>query len=895
VYFRIQGTVQTVSSVAQSPVSTPFIGQSVTVTATLSGNLSTGQGVYIRYTKDGYSTSTVAEMNVSGTSATFTIPGSFNTSGASVSYYIFTSTDDDTKVNTNGANADFYTINLNNNGGSNYAYTVTSTYGTIADGNFSTAASWANNAVPPTGSALTINHDVSIDANYTASTIAIASGKTLTVAASNTLAVGGGITTTGNLAVNGTLQINSGGFVSSSNITYGASGALTYNTGGTYNTSNEWLATNGPKSVTIINSSVTLSGNRNIESQLTISGGSLSTGSATLNINETAVLTMTGGTLTTNNRVVFKSTATGTGRLAYTSGTITGNVAVERFISSKTARKSIFLASPVSQTISSAWQQQIHITGAGTGGTICPTLTAHSNGFDATLTNAPSMFTYNHAAGSGNRWQSIANTSSTSLTPGVGYRVIVRGPRSAGCSLLDASTNAQAAVTLTATGAPQTGNVAATIAGSNGFSLVGNPYISPINWNNSTWALTDRPANGIAGSYWLYNPENAAGTYSVYNGVTMTNQGAITNPNIIGIGQSFFVQKTTAGDGAISNFFKPDYQVATNQVGAFRTANTWLGQVRVKMFVAGAPTATDEVILLYGNGNSINNNSLGSFDAVTLNQGAVNMIASYKNADLLAINTREQLGAATNDTIQLFIQNADGNYNLTVAELNTLPYEAFLIDGFNNSVVNLQSQPSYNYTVTSDPATKGNRFKIVFRTAGTLPVAFLNINATTKAGNNTIHWTVAQSNAVTYVVERSANGRNFTEIAKLNAGNATSYSYVDIVNNANTLFYRVKAVAANGTFKYSSVVKVNSEASIDLSLYPNPVQNTLNIQLGQQVKGQVNVRVLDSKGTVVLERSGLYPANTNFIQLEVGHLPYGKYLLQLTNGSDFVASGSFVK
>ncbi|HAI83160.1 MAG TPA: hypothetical protein DCL43_05780, partial [Chitinophagaceae bacterium] len=87
---------------------------------------------------------------------------------------------------------------------------------------------------------------------------------------------------------------------------------------------------------------------------------------------------------------------------------------------------------PVSQTISSAWQQQIHITGTGTGGTICPTLTAHTNGFDATLTNASSMFTYNHAAGSGNRWQSIANTNSTSLTPGVGYRVIVRGPRSAG-------------------------------------------------------------------------------------------------------------------------------------------------------------------------------------------------------------------------------------------------------------------------------------------------------------------------------------------------------------------------------------------------------------------------------------------------------------------------------
>lgn len=808
---RTQNTPVTVSRASE----TLNFNRSATIAITTSATPSAGENVYVRYTTgvdfSNSSSTTIVQASGGGTSWTATIPP--QTIGSTVRYYIFTSTIDLATLNAmSEIDKTMSVLNYDDNAGSNYSYTLTSTFTSSTTGNFSSAATWGGNQ-PFDGASYNVsnNHTITVDIDASIVDLAVGTGGNIAVSNTRTL------TTSGTVTVNGTLHVEAGG-----------------------------------------------------------------------------TLAVAGGTVTTNNNIVFKSSATGTGRLAYTSGTITGNVTVERFIPSKTARKSIFLASPVSQTISSAWQQQIHITGTGTGGTICPTLTAHTNGFDATLTNAPSMFIYNHAGGNGNRWQSIANTNSTSLTPGVGYRVIVRGPRSAGCSLLDASTNEQAAVTLAATGAPQTGNVAATIAGSNGFSLVGNPYISPINWNNSTW-VTDRGTNGIAGSYWLYNPENAAGTYSVYNGVSMTNQGTITNPNIIGIGQSFFVQKTTAGDGAISDFFKPNYQVATNQVGAFRTANTWLGQVRVKMFVAGAPTATDEVILLYGNGSSINNNSIGSFDAVTLNQGAVNMIASYKNADLLAINTREQLGAASNDTIQLFIQNADGNYNLTVAELNTLPYEAFLIDGFNNNVVNLQSQPSYSYTVTGDPATKGNRFKIVFRTAGTLPVAFLNINATTKAGSNTIHWTVAQSNAVTYIVERSANGRNFTEIAKLNASNVTSYSHVDVINTSTTQYYRVKAVAANGAFKYSSVVKVNGEASIDLSLYPNPVQNTLNIQLGQQVKGQVNLRVFDSKGTVVLERSSLYLANTNFLQVEVGHLPYGKYLLQLNNGADFVASGSFVK
>ena len=65
----------------------------VTVTATLSGALATGQGVYLRYTDDAYSTSTVIEMSGSGTTYTGTIPASINAPLANIDYYVFTSGD----------------------------------------------------------------------------------------------------------------------------------------------------------------------------------------------------------------------------------------------------------------------------------------------------------------------------------------------------------------------------------------------------------------------------------------------------------------------------------------------------------------------------------------------------------------------------------------------------------------------------------------------------------------------------------------------------------------------------------------------------------------------------------------------------------------------------------
>jgi hypothetical protein len=123
VFFEVQGTVRSVTTVTQSPLATGVTEcHPATITATLDGALSLGQAVYLRYTNDGYATSTVVKLAGSGTTYSATIPFSFNANGTNVSYYVFTS--GDSNVATDGSNADLYTINLNNNGGSNYSYTV---------------------------------------------------------------------------------------------------------------------------------------------------------------------------------------------------------------------------------------------------------------------------------------------------------------------------------------------------------------------------------------------------------------------------------------------------------------------------------------------------------------------------------------------------------------------------------------------------------------------------------------------------------------------------------------------------------------------------------------------------------------------------------------------------
>ena len=118
-----------ITAASQSPVAASVgVGQPVVVTTTISATLSTNETVYLRYSKDGFATSTITSFSTSGTTLTATIPGTFNTPSANVSYYIFSS---NTATAPSVAQADYFSLNIYNasgqnvsGGGTNYTYTV---------------------------------------------------------------------------------------------------------------------------------------------------------------------------------------------------------------------------------------------------------------------------------------------------------------------------------------------------------------------------------------------------------------------------------------------------------------------------------------------------------------------------------------------------------------------------------------------------------------------------------------------------------------------------------------------------------------------------------------------------------------------------------------------------
>ena len=81
----------------------------------------------------------------------------------------------------------------------------------------------------------------------------------------------------------------------------------------------------------------------------------------------------------------------------------------------------------------------------------------------------------------------------------------------------------------------------------------------------------------------------------------------------------------------------------------------------------------------------------------------------------------------------------------------------------------------------------------------------------------------SQINLQSYIVERSAGNQPFTEIGKIAASTDNNYTMEDdnLPVNADVLLYRIKAIANDGSYIYSTVTKLNPNHSPQITIYPN--------------------------------------------------------------------------
>ncbi len=443
----------------------------------------------------------------------------------------------------------------------------------------------------------------------------------------------------------------------------------------------------------------TTPGTTNVLKDLTLSGSTTATLGSNLNITAGAtagtVIVGSGTTLNAAGKLIIKSNATGTARIGASSGTISGDVVVERYLPA-TRRAYRFLAAPVTTTggVFASWQesgtnatglgiQVSGIAGASPGGVDATT------GLDKTLSGSNSMFSYD-----GSAWVAVTNTKTTQLTPGAGFRVLVRGDRTT--DLYASSTPAATATTIKATGAVGQGTVTLSSLVT-GFNLLGNPYPSSIDWNATGWQ-TARNATNVYDAIYIYNPALTASTSSMTYPTYLNGTGTNGGSNIIRSGQAFFVN----ADPSASISFLEAYKSTEVTGGFFRSATPEMMRVTYMQ----NNEHLDDIVIRYNDDAQAGFDP--RFDAISMG-GDANGLASFKNADRLAIHTRPT--AVGEDSIALSVRNTTtGNYQLKFSEMEgfSASTNITLLDKFLNVQYDVKQDSIVNFEITTDVNSKGD-------------------------------------------------------------------------------------------------------------------------------------------------------------------------------------------
>jgi hypothetical protein len=170
----------------------------------------------------------------------------------------------------------------------------------------------------------------------------------------------------------------------------------------------------------------------------------------------------------------------------------------------------------------------------------------------------------------------------------------------------------------------------------------------------------------------------------------------------------------------------------------------------------------------------------------------------------------------------------------------------------------------------------------VGQTNATFPVNFLSFDGNKFGEIIVLNWeTSSEINNSHFIVEKSQNARNFEAVGLIEASlinrEKNTYYFEDKHPNHGISYYRLKQVDLDGQFRYSKIIPIAFEPSNDFIIYPNPVSETLNINLYHNFHPD-NYKVYDYTGKLLL--SGRINETGEVL---VNKLNKGKYLLKLSD------------
>ncbi len=161
-----------------------------------------------------------------------------------------------------------------------------------------------------------------------------------------------------------------------------------------------------------------------------------------------------------------------------------------------------------------------------------------------------------------------------------------------------------------------------------------------------------------------------------------------------------------------------------------------------------------------------------------------------------------------------------------------------------------------------------------------LPVHFVNFSAVKSENPDRVKLTwkaTNETNADSYIIERSNDGRKFLAIGSVaalrNAGN-NSYEYIDSMPGAGKNYYRLRQVDTDGGYLHSHILVVNFAKGDAITIFPTITKGNFSVN---GVRPGTKLRIIDMQGRVMQMRNVKSSAEV----LDISAFSSGIYLVQI--------------
>jgi hypothetical protein len=172
-----------------------------------------------------------------------------------------------------------------------------------------------------------------------------------------------------------------------------------------------------------------------------------------------------------------------------------------------------------------------------------------------------------------------------------------------------------------------------------------------------------------------------------------------------------------------------------------------------------------------------------------------------------------------------------------------------------------------------------------------LPITIQQFTATLQNSNVILNWLVnIETDIRSYDVEYSTDAIDFNTIGSKLADNSNGYSLIHTTPQEGNNYYRLKITGSDGSVTYSQSKKIYINSNKNITIYPNPAKDIINIQFNEANMLQATtISVLAADGKVVAKK---WLAMAGRIEtIDASNLSKGYYFIKIETAAKTTMKG----